>query len=150
VTGKLEPAGQALLAARMEKGSLIPLEAMSPSVAKLPSAEETALAFAQVGTMMAFLAEERGPDSLKGLLGLMAEGRSDREALQSVWAASFASFEEAWRAWVKKRPLRREAIQVMGLELADKGRRARNRGGSRTRRRGTMPASGTCSEAGTG
>ena len=123
VTGDLEPASQALLARRMEKGSLIPLEAMSPSVAKLPSAEETALAFAQVGTMMSFLVEKRGTDSLEKLLHLLAEGRTDREALEGVWSGTFASFDNSWREWAGKLPLRREAIQVMGLELADKGKK---------------------------
>lgn len=117
--GEIEPASQALLARRLEKGNLIPLEAMSPSVAKLPSAEETALAFAQVGTMMTFLVERQGPDSLRQFLELLAAGRTDREALERVWGGTFTSFDEAWRAWVRTLPLRREAIQIMGLELAD-------------------------------
>jgi tetratricopeptide (TPR) repeat protein len=117
--GKLDPASQALLARRLEKGTLIPLEAMSPSVAKLPSAEETALAFAEVGTMMTFLVEREGPEVLKKLLSNVAAGRTDREALESVWPGSFASFEEAWKAWVRKLPLRREALQILGVPLAE-------------------------------
>lgn len=120
--GTLDPAGAALLAARSEKGTLIPLDAMSPSIAKLPSAEDAALAFAQVSTMMAFLVEQKGPDTLRGLLSLLAEGRNDRDALQGAWQGSFSSFEQGWRRWVKALPLRREAVQVLGLELADKPR----------------------------
>lgn len=117
--GELSPASQALLARRLEKGKLIPLEAMSPSVAKLPSAEDTALAFAQVGTMMAFLAERKGPESLGRLLEGLAAGKTDRQALEAVWPGGLPAFDEAWRVWVKGLPLRKEAIQVMGLELAE-------------------------------
>ncbi|MBI5016422.1 MAG: tetratricopeptide repeat protein [Deltaproteobacteria bacterium] len=121
-TGELEPASQALLARRLESGKLISLEAMSPSVAKLPSAEDTALAFAQVGTMMRFLVEEKGIDALGRLLERLAEGRSDREALAAVWPGGLSAFDEAWRAWVRTLPLRKEAIQVLGLELAEGGK----------------------------
>lgn len=120
--GEMEPAGQALLAARLEKGSLIPLEAMSPSVAKLPSAEETSLAFAEVGTMVRFLVERRGGDAIGRVLAGLAAGRTDREALEDVWSGSFASFEESWKAWVRTLPLRREALQVLGLQLAERGK----------------------------
>lgn len=117
--GELAPSSQALLARRMEQGKLISLEAMSPSVAKLPSAEDTALAFAQVGTMMRFLVEKKGAASLGRLLEFLADGRSDREALAGVWPGGLPAFDEAWRGWVRTLPLRKEAIQVLGLELAD-------------------------------
>ncbi len=117
--GRISPAGQALLARRMEEGTLISLEAMSPSVAKLPSAEDTALAFAEVGTMMAYLVEERGGDALRELVLALGEGLGDREALERVWGGSFASFQEGWQDWVRSLPLRREAVEVLGLHLAD-------------------------------
>jgi tetratricopeptide (TPR) repeat protein len=120
--GEIPPSSQALLARRLEKGKLISLEAMSPSVAKLPSAEDTALAFAQVGTMMRFLVEKKGAASLGRLLELLAEGKTDREALAGVWPGGLSSFDEAWRAWVRTLPLRKEAIQVLGLELAEGGK----------------------------
>lgn len=122
VLGELEPSSQALLARRLETGTLIPLEAMSPSVAKLPSAEDTALAFSQVGTMMSFLEERRGPGALRRLVEGIGGGAEDREALEAVWGGSFASFEGAWRDWAARLPLERDAVQVIGLELADHGR----------------------------
>lgn len=117
--GEMAPASQALLARRMDQGTLISLDAMSPSVAKLPSAEETALAFAQVGTMMTFLVEREGKGALRRLLDLLGGGKTDREALAGVWAGGLGAFDEAWRGWVKQQPLRREAIQILGLELAE-------------------------------
>lgn len=117
--GELEPSSQALLARRMEEGTLIPLEAMSPSVAKLPSAEDTALAFAEVSTMMAFLVERRGPDALRRLVEAIGEGLDDRAALESVWGDRFDTFDAAWRRWVEELPLHREEAQVISLHLAD-------------------------------
>jgi tetratricopeptide (TPR) repeat protein len=121
VVGELKPSGGALLARRLEEGSLISLEDMSPSVAKLPSAEDTALAFAEVGTMMTFLVERRGAGALRRLSEAIGAGSTDREALEAVWGESFASFDEAWREWAETLPARREDIQVIGLQLADHG-----------------------------
>ena len=129
--GRLSPAGQALLARRMEDGTLISLEAMSPSVAKLPSAEDTALAFAEVGTMMAYLVEERGGDALRRLVLALGEGLEDREALERVWGGSFASFQEGWEEWVRSLPLRRGAVEVLGIHLADEGDPEQEPGGIR-------------------
>ncbi len=129
--GRISPAGQALLARRMQEGTLIGLEAMSPSVAKLPSAEDTALAFAEVGTMMAYLVEERGGDALRRLVSALGEGLGDREALERVWGGSFASFQKGWEQWVRSLPLRQEAVEVLGIHLADGGDPDREPGGIR-------------------
>lgn len=119
--GELDPSSAALLARRFGEGTLIPLEAMSPSVAKLPSAEDTSLAFAQVGTMMSFLVERKGSGALGRLLAEIGSGRSDREALEAVWGDGFAAFEAAWREWVAGLPAAREEVQVIGLRLAEHG-----------------------------
>jgi len=117
--GELSPSGKALLARRMAEDTLISLEQMSPSVAKLPSAEDTSLAFAEVGTMMAFLVAERGAGALRGLLDGLAEGLDDRAALERVWGGSFADFEAGWRAWAEGLPFDAEASQIIALSLAD-------------------------------
>ncbi len=119
--GEIGPAARALLARRMKEGTLISLDEMSPSVAKLPSAEDTALAFAEVGTMMAFLVEERGPEALRRLVEGIGRGLGDREALEAVWGGTFASFDEAWRAWVEAQGFRDEPVEVLELHLADRG-----------------------------
>jgi tetratricopeptide (TPR) repeat protein len=117
--GELSPSSRALLARRLAEDTLITLEQMSPSVAKLPSAEDTSLAFAEVGTMMAYLVAERGPGALRGLLEGLAAGRDDRGALEQVWGDSFASFEAGWRSWAETLPFDAEASQIIALHLAD-------------------------------
>ena len=118
VYGDLNPSSEALLGRRMEEGTLISLEEMSPSVAKLQSAEDTQLAFAEVGTMMTFLVEQKGKESLRSLLKAIAEGGDDRQALESVWGASFADFDLDWRTWVGSQPLKTGATEVIPLALA--------------------------------
>ncbi len=120
--GELEPASRALLAQRLKAGTLIPLAAMSPSVAKLPTAEDTAVAFAQVGTMMGFLEAERGPGALRRLVEGLGRGLGDREALEAVWGGSFAAFEATWRRWAETLPAEGEAAQLIALKLADQGK----------------------------
>ncbi len=120
-TGEVGPAGRALLARRMREGTLISLEEMSPSVAKLPSAEDTALAFAEVGTMMAFLVQQRGPDALQRLVEGIGDGLGDREALAAVWGGPFDAFDRAWREWVEAQGFSEDPVEVLGLHLADRG-----------------------------
>ncbi|GAB4263835.1 MAG: hypothetical protein Kow0092_15020 [Deferrisomatales bacterium] len=122
VVGELAPSAQALLARRLEEDRLISLEEMSPSVAKLPSAEDTALAFAEVATMVQFLVERRGRDAPERLVAALAAHGDDRAALEAVWGDTFDSFQEGWRRWAKELPLRREDVQVVGLRLAEHAR----------------------------
>lgn len=109
----------ALLAQNIAKGKLIGLEQMSPSIAKLPSAEDAALAFAEVETMMAFLTREKGSGALPEMLKAIAAGKSDREALEAVWGQTFADFEAKWRNWAETLPKTDAAVEVVSLELKE-------------------------------
>ncbi|PLX43624.1 MAG: hypothetical protein C0609_07850 [Deltaproteobacteria bacterium] len=120
-SGRMTPFALNLLSKRYSEGTLIPLDKMSPSVAKLPSAEDTSLAFAEVGTMVSYLIEHRGGEAPRRLLAQLAEGRGDREAFSEVWGGTFASFEEEWRQWVEKLSVPAEDLEVMGIALKDSG-----------------------------
>lgn len=119
VYGEMDVSSMALLVRRKAAGTLITLEEMSPSVAKLPSAEDTSLAFAEVGTMMKLLVEKRGSSALMNLAVEMGNGKTDREALESVWGGSFDSFDAAWRKWADGLESDNQDIQIMGLKLAE-------------------------------
>ncbi len=121
VVGAMDAQSLALLAERHTAGTLIPLEKMSPSVAKLPSATETALAFAEVGTMMRFLTDARGPGSIPAMVRAVGAGQSDRAALEKVWKGSFDSFYQAWDQWVGALPPPPEGVEVRGPKLRDEG-----------------------------
>jgi tetratricopeptide (TPR) repeat protein len=117
--GHMDAQSLALLAERHRKGTLISLEKMSPSVAKLPSAEDTALAFAEVGTMMRFLTEKKGEGALAGLVRAMGSGADDRAALESVWGGSFDSFYDAWNQWAGGLPPPETEVEVVGPVLRE-------------------------------
>lgn len=97
----LDRHSEAFLAKAIGKDSLISFEAMSPSMAKLPSQEATATAFAEVWTVIAFLNERRGRDVAAELVEMMAEGKSDREAVAAVSGIPWDRFEKSWRAFLK-------------------------------------------------
>lgn len=117
--GGLDPASLALLSSRAAKKTLIPLEKMSPSIAKLDTAEDATLAFAQVATMMDFLVRQKGARSLEALAKGIGGGLSDRQALEKVWGNDFADFERKWRRWVEELPLVEDPVEVVPIELKD-------------------------------
>jgi tetratricopeptide (TPR) repeat protein len=98
---KLDRHSEAFLAKALEKDQLISFEAMSPSMAKLPSQEATATAFAEVWTVVAFLNQRRGKDIAAELVALMGQGKSDREAVAAVSGIAWERFEKSWRTFLK-------------------------------------------------
>ena len=109
VGGGLTPMMEHLLATALAKKHFITFEQMSPSMAKLPSQEDTALAFAEVYTVIEFLHSKHGPAGITQLLREMAGGASDMKALTTVFGGTFAQFDAAWKAWLKSRKLRTRA-----------------------------------------
>ncbi len=108
----LAPTSEDLLAAAVKNGKLIPFEKMSPSMAKLPTQEDTSLAFAEVFMAMEFLYLKGGGGPVTGagavnaLIDGMAEGRTDRQAIEAVTGKSFARFQDDWRAYLGARRLK--------------------------------------------
>jgi len=102
----LDRHSEAFLATAVEKDQLISFEAMSPSMAKLPSQEATATAFAEVWTVIAFLKERRGKDVAAELVAAMRDGKSDREAVAEVSGIPWERFEKSWRAYLARQSFR--------------------------------------------
>ena len=101
----LAPSSEDLLAGAVKKKKLIRFEAMSPSMAKLPSQEDTALAFAEVFMVMEMVYSKSGVDGVNALLDLMGSGLSDREAVEKVSEKSFDRFQKEWRQYLYQRNL---------------------------------------------
>ena len=97
----LDRHSEAFLARALEKDQLISFEAMSPSMAKLPSQEATATAFAEVWTVIAFLNERRGRDVAAELVSAMGAGKSDRDSVAQVSGIPWDRFEKSWKAFLK-------------------------------------------------
>jgi|GEM_PF-139253 len=108
----LQPASEALLADALKKKKLITFEQMHPSMAKLPSQNDTALAFAEVFTVIEFLHAKprkaggktrKGYDVTNALIDGLRDGKSMDRALKRASGFTLASMQKAWKRYLKKR-----------------------------------------------
>lgn len=102
----LGPYSENLLADATRSGKFITFKQMHPSMAKLPSQKDAALAFAQVFTVIEFLREKYGPKAIAQVLEHAGEGLPLNVALQASFGLSMDGIETAWKKYVKKRPFR--------------------------------------------
>lgn len=93
---------EALLYKAAKAKELIPFAAMHPSIAKLPTQEKAALAFAEVEAAMRLLYARSGQAGLTELVAAMASGMTDEQAVAQAYGKSFKEFEADWRADVAK------------------------------------------------
>lgn len=98
----LSPSLQHLLAKALANGKLIAFDAMHPSMAKLPRAEDASLAFAEVTTAVACLFSRGGMAALRDVLGTVREGGDARVAVARAYGSSgsWSDFERAWRQYM--------------------------------------------------
>jgi tetratricopeptide (TPR) repeat protein len=104
--GGLTPTMEHLLAVGLQRKHLITFEQMHPSMAKLPSQEDTALAFAEVYMAVEYLHASVGWDGLRDVIAQLRDGRSDAQAVAQVVGRPFDQFQRDWRAWLHGRKLR--------------------------------------------
>jgi tetratricopeptide (TPR) repeat protein len=98
--GRIPPAMEHLLAKALRTGKLISFEAMHPSMAKLPSAEDATLAFAEVANAVAHLHAVAGMAGLRAALARVAQGADAREAVAAAAGVTWPEFERGWRAYM--------------------------------------------------
>lgn len=111
----LTPLMETILAKGLKHDYLIPLDSMMPSLAKLKTAEDVQLAYAEVSTMVDYLVREKGEQALPILLDGLASGVPFDEALESVAGSSLRVFQENWKRFVKKQPFK----AIPGLEILE-------------------------------
>jgi tetratricopeptide (TPR) repeat protein len=97
----LAPSSQHLLAKALASGKLITFEAMHPSMAKLPKAEDAGLAFAEVALAVANLHARGGMEALRTAIGKVRQGIDARTAVAQAANLSWPQFEHSWRAFMK-------------------------------------------------
>jgi Flp pilus assembly protein TadD len=98
--GRIPPAMEHLLAKALHSGHLIPFDAMHPSMAKLPSAEDATLAFAEVANAIAYLHSKGGMPALRDAIKRVAAGEDARAAVAAAAGGSWTDFERGWRAFM--------------------------------------------------
>ncbi len=115
----IEPAVDAILKRRHDAGTLLPFDALHPSIARLDSQEDAALAFAQVATFLELFHERFGDEGLRAAIAQIADGADARDALADVAGESFASLERGWLAAVGRRhaPSPSDAPRMIGMRF---------------------------------
>jgi hypothetical protein len=85
----------------MEKGLGRPLDRLGPSIAMLPTAEEAAVAYAEVSSFIRFWTKEVGDDGLPRLVeqlrGMIPPDDVDK-AIHEVSGVDLAGWDKRWRA----------------------------------------------------
>ncbi len=97
----LSPGAVNLLANAAKTGKFISFEQMHPSMAKLPSQEDSGLAFAEVFVAIQMLQEKRGLAALRDVLVKIGSGSEVEGAVSAVYGKPFASFLADWRERLK-------------------------------------------------
>ncbi len=92
---------QALLTAALRKGRLITFDEMHPSMAKLPSQDAAALAYAEVYTLVSWMETKVGYKGIREALASQRDGKSARRAVSEVLGLSWSAVERAWHANLK-------------------------------------------------
>jgi tetratricopeptide (TPR) repeat protein len=103
-------AHEGFLARALKKGRLITFEEMHPSMAKLPSQEAAATAFAEVHSLIAWLHGKVGYAGIRQILSRTKDGKSERRAVSEVVGTTWQDVEAAWKKHLR------------GLKLADDAR----------------------------
>lgn len=123
--GALSPAMEQLLVTAVAKKRLIPFSSMSPSLAKLPSQEDAALAFAQVYTFVEYLHAKAGFPGIRAFVKALSGGHSEGQALRLAYSASFDELDQNWRASLRNRRVRsKTALTLEKLHFLKRGNKA--------------------------
>jgi tetratricopeptide (TPR) repeat protein len=123
--GGLSTSMEHLLAQALKKNALISFAAMHPSMAKLPTQEAAALAFAEVYTMVDYLHTQKGYDGLRRLIAGMAAGETVERAIRDATGISFEELQRGWRRHLRDLNLKpRPGFVAPRLKFRTPGRKA--------------------------
>ena len=92
---------QALLTSALRKGRLITFDEMHPSMAKLPSQEAAALAYAEVYTLVGFMQKKIGYKGIRDALISQRDGKTARRAVAEALGMSWPAVEKEWHTHLK-------------------------------------------------
>ena len=118
--GEPSPTTQTVLAEAMAKKYFITFQRMHPSIAKLPTAFDATLAFAEVESLMGFCVDNWGYEGIqKLLLGLAADKPMDVALLDS-FGVGLDGLQQKWQAWLAAHPPKEfPDLEIMETALKD-------------------------------
>ncbi len=103
----ISPYAEGLLAQAIAgKRKFITFKQMYPSMALLPSQDDTALAFAEVESAVSWIVKDHGGyPTIRKLMAELKDGKTVPQAIKGALGLSLDGFQAAWRTWLKRRPL---------------------------------------------
>nr|NIQ03852.1 tetratricopeptide repeat protein [Nitrospinaceae bacterium]NIR57724.1 tetratricopeptide repeat protein [Nitrospinaceae bacterium]NIS88184.1 tetratricopeptide repeat protein [Nitrospinaceae bacterium]NIT85066.1 tetratricopeptide repeat protein [Nitrospinaceae bacterium]NIU47224.1 tetratricopeptide repeat protein [Nitrospinaceae bacterium] len=110
----LTPLMETILADGLAQDYLVSLDRMMPSFAKLETAEDVQLAYAEVSTMVEYLTETQGEPALATLLEDLASGVPFEKALGEGVGTDLPTFQENWKRYMKTQ---KELKSIPGLRV---------------------------------
>jgi len=102
----MTPIMETILADGLANDYMVALEDMMPSLAKLKSAEDVQLAYAEVAAMVDYMVQENGETVLTQLATALAEGSPFEKALETIIGKGLNEFQADWRKHMEGRQLR--------------------------------------------
>ncbi len=119
---QMTPIMETVLASGIQNDYLVKLKDMMPSFAKLKSAEDVQLAYAEVSTMVDYLLKIKGNTIISTLVKSLREGNSFEKAIQQEVGMSLPEFQAAWKKDIKSKKLRTiPGLRVLRFEFKNKG-----------------------------
>jgi hypothetical protein len=97
------PSPESVVLRGMEMKLDLPLDNLGPSIAMLPSADASMVAFAEVTSFIKYFVESSGPDALPKLLLALRTAKSADAALKEVSGDALAQWDVRWRGQLAKR-----------------------------------------------
>jgi tetratricopeptide (TPR) repeat protein len=98
---ELTASERVLLTSAIKKRRFIGLDEMHPSMAKLPSQEAAALAYAQVYTLVAFVHAKVGYAGLREILAAQENGKSAKRAVSDAYGATWSELDKRWQRYLR-------------------------------------------------
>ena len=108
----MDASSENLLADAVQKNKLITFEQMHPSMAKLPSQQDTALAFAEVFTVIEYMHRtyrEKNASAFSSTNALLKQLRTGKEmdaALDAAVGTDLSGLQKGWMRYLKRRQFR--------------------------------------------
>ena len=102
----MSPIMETILSGALKNSYRVELKDMMPSLAKLKTAEDVQLAYAEVSTMMEYLASQKGIKIFSQLLDDLSRGKTFDESFLARVGTGLASFQNKWETWAKKKELK--------------------------------------------
>ncbi len=118
--GEKNPTVETVLAQGLQKNYFISFDRMHPSIAKLPSAFDATLAFAEVENLIGYVVDTWKYDGVRTLLEGLRDDKPMDVALLGAFGVGLKGLEEKWRANLAANPPRlHPSLEVMETALKD-------------------------------